>query len=77
MFLVLQHFNGNNDADGNEDEEEYEEADPALSACRSCRYDSLFGVAKTAKGDEKQTLHDSRTLTQFRHLSQLPKPEPR
>jgi hypothetical protein len=57
LLLVFQHFNGNDDPDGNEDEEEYEEADPALSSCRSCRYDSLFGVAKTAKDDEKRILH--------------------
>ena len=57
VLLVVRHFNANDDANNSEDEEEYEETNPALSACRSCRYDSLFRVAKTAKCDEIQVLH--------------------
>ena len=47
LFLILQNFNGYDSANDAEEDEEYDEANPALSACRFCGSDSLFRVAKT------------------------------
>jgi hypothetical protein len=47
LFLILRNFNGHDGTNGGKDEEEDDEANPAFSACRSCRGDSLFRVAKT------------------------------
>lgn len=52
LLLVVRDFNAYHDANDGKDDEEYKEADPALSACRSCRGDSFFCVAKTTKGGE-------------------------
>jgi hypothetical protein len=53
---VIHYFNGHDNASGNEDEEEYDEANPALFACRSCRGDSLLRITKTTKGDGSEAV---------------------
>ena len=53
---MVRDFNAYDGANDREDDEEYEEANPALSACRSCRGNSLIRVAKTTEGDETQVL---------------------
>jgi hypothetical protein len=50
--VVVRNLNANHDANNGQDDKEYEEADPALSAGRSCRADSFFRVAKTIEGKQ-------------------------
>jgi hypothetical protein len=49
LLPALQYFNGYDSANDSQDDEEYDEANPTLFACRSCRGDSLFRIAKAAK----------------------------
>jgi hypothetical protein len=53
---VVHYLNGHDNANDNEDDEEYEEANPALSTCRPCRGDGLFRIAKTGKGNESEVV---------------------
>lgn len=47
VLFLLRNFKRYDAASDGDDDEEYDEANPALSACRSCRNNGLFRVAKT------------------------------
>jgi hypothetical protein len=49
LLFVIRDFNTHGDADNGQDDEEYNEADPSLFTCSTCRANSLLRVTKAGQ----------------------------
>lgn len=50
LLFVIRDFNTHSDANNSQDDEEYNEADPSLFTCSTCRANSLLRVTKAGHG---------------------------